>query len=199
MIFRYYETTRGRYITTCHDISIDEPILEEKAFAFVPVYNDYESNHISKHCENCAKTNVIPFPCYQCVRASYCSPRCRRLHDIIHHHECPGYEDNLWKRIGIAHLAVRNLVAGFETVIKGTEFEDRTTPLEFWNELMRRSETDKLFTYGQVLRLNTNFEKMESADLLRYALVCLIRIRVAILSATSSNLYNNFASRPQLC
>lgn len=171
-VFRKFDTVRGRYITTIEKIHVDEPIFEEKAFAFVPVYNNYESNQISKHCENCAKTNVIPFPCYQCGRASYCSPRCQRVHNVIHNHECPGYEDNLWKRIGIAHLALRSLVVGFETVIKGTKFEERTTPLEFWNELMERSETDENFKYGQVLRLGTNFNKMDSADLLRYALVC---------------------------
>lgn len=123
------------------------------------------------HCENCAKTNIIPFPCNVCARVSYCSPSCRVDHNSIHRYECYGYSINLWKKIGIAHLALRNLLTGFDTIINGRTSSKQTTPMEFWTQLIRRSENDPDYEYGHVLRLCTNFDKMDSADLLRYSLV----------------------------
>lgn len=171
IFFRHSDEAHGRYITAKSAIAPDDIILSEKAYAFVPVHNDYESKTIPKHCENCASTNIIPFPCYVCARATYCSPRCLAQHEPIHRYECSGYANNLWKKIGIAHLALRNLVSGFETTIKGMDETKKLSPMEYWVALMARAEHDKDYDYGHVLRLCTNFPKMNSADLLQYALV----------------------------
>lgn len=162
---------RGRFIKTTTPIPENESILTETAFAFVPVYNDYESDSIAMHCENCAKTNIIPFPCNVCARASYCSPSCQQAHHNIHRYECYGYSINLWKKIGIAHLALRNLLTGFDTIVNGSTNLTKTTPIDFWKQLIQRADNDTDYEYGHVLRLCTNFDKMESTDLLRYCLV----------------------------
>lgn len=143
----------------------------EQAYAFVPVCSRYELDAIPLHCENCAKTNIIPFPCVACARASYCGPLCRLAHNDIHRFECHGYLINLWRNIGIAHLAVRNLLVGFETTLKGLTGVEHMTPKKFWSALMQRADNDKDYKYGQVLKLCTNFDRMDSSDLLRYALV----------------------------
>lgn len=164
-------SVNGRFITANENIRTDEPIIREQAFAFVPVYNDYERETISTHCQNCAKTNIIPFPCYQCSRATYCSPDCLENHENIHRYECEGYSIDLWKKIGIAHLAVRNLIVGFEKAAFRVQKLKNATAMDVWKELMDIAEKEKSYDYGQVLRLCTNFDKMDAGDLLRYSLV----------------------------
>lgn len=149
-------------------IKKNELILCEKAFSFVPVYNDYDPNSISYHCQNCAKTNCTPFPCYECVRASYCSPFCLEQHKSIHKYECNGYQKNLWVKIGIAHLAFRNFIVGFFDSIQMLEDAEVSSPERILLTLVGIHQTD--FVYGDVLRLITNFDKMEADDILRYAL-----------------------------
>ncbi|XP_031622222.1 SET and MYND domain-containing protein 4-like [Contarinia nasturtii] len=157
----------GRYVVAGEDIKKEEIIFREKAFAFVPVYNDYHPDTILYHCQNCAKTNCIPFPCNECVRATYCSPLCVERHKAIHKYECVGYQKNLWMKIGIAHLSFRNFLVGFADAIERLD-EIESTPMQVFEKLSSINEPD--FVYGDVLRLVTNFDKMDINDCLRYAL-----------------------------
>lgn len=158
----------GRYVVAGEPIKKNEAIFCERAFSFVPVYNDYDTNSISYHCQNCAKTNCIPFPCYECVRASYCSPICLEQHKPIHKYECVGYQKNLWVKIGIAHLAFRNFIVGFFASIDMLDDAEVSSPERILLTLVGINNVD--FVYGDVLRLVTNFDKMDASDTLRYAL-----------------------------
>lgn len=166
--FRKFEESVGRYVVAGEALKKNQQIYREKAFCFVPVYNDYDPNTISYHCQNCAKTNCIPFPCYNCCRASYCSPSCSEQHKTIHKFECAGYQKNLWVKIGIAHLAFRNFIVGFFDSVKLLDGSKVHTPDDILMTLTGLNKPD--FAYGDVLRLITNFDKMNTNDLLRYAL-----------------------------
>lgn len=52
----------GRYVIAKADIKQNEMIAEEKAFAFVPIYEYCDDEKVSHDCQNCAITNIIPFP-----------------------------------------------------------------------------------------------------------------------------------------
>lgn len=159
----------GRYVVAGENIKKNEPIFGERAFSFVPVYNEYDPNTILYHCQNCAKTNCYtPFPCYECVRSSYCHPTCLEQHKPIHRWECAGYQKNLWVKIGIAHLAFRNFITGFFDSIDALDDAEVSTPEEIVHTLVGINRSD--FQYGDVLRLVTNFDKMDPIDTLRYAL-----------------------------
>lgn len=166
--FRKYGSSVGRYVVAGETIKKNQPIYRERAFVFVPVYNDYDSDTIFYHCQNCAKTNCIPFPCYDCSRASYCNSACLELHKNIHRYECAGYRKNLWMKIGIAHLAFRNFIVGFFESFQVTDELDIGTPDEVLDQLTQSKRSD--FVYKDVLRLVTNFDKMDTSDCLRYAL-----------------------------
>lgn len=166
--FRKHKSSVGRFVIAGEEIKKDQPIYREKAFAFVPVYNDYDPDTIFYHCQNCAKTNCIPFPCYDCVRASYCSLACLDQHKNIHKYECAGYRKNLWMKIGIAHLAFRNFIVGFFESLKLFEEMESGTPDAILNQLNQIKNSDS--AYGDVMRLVTNFDKMDPADCIRYAL-----------------------------
>lgn len=168
-LFRKYSDAVGRYVVAGEKIKKNEPIFEERAFSFVPVYNDYDANSISYHCQNCAKTNCVPFPCYDCVRCTYCGPACFEKHKPIHRFECAGYQKNLWLKIGIAHLAFRNFIVGFfDSIDALNDDAEVSSPEHILQTLIGMDQPD--FQYGDVLRLVTNFDKMDSADTLRYAL-----------------------------
>lgn len=97
---------------------MDEKIISERCFAFVPVSEPFGRRLINVDCENCASTNVIPFFCTTCGRASYCSPSCLKDHQFIHKYECEGYKLNLWHQIGIAHLSLRCLLTGIGALVQ---------------------------------------------------------------------------------
>lgn len=159
----------GRFIVAGEGIKAGEQIYREKAFAFVPVYNDYRKLAISHHCQNCAKTNCIPFPCHECCRASYCSPECCLQHVDIHKYECDAYrEKNLWIKIGIAHLAMRNLLVGFPSLLEKTKHLRAASLSSLWDAILSINDPD--FAYGEALSLVTNFDKMNRLDCLRYVL-----------------------------
>lgn len=70
-------------------------------------------------------------------------------------------------KIGIAHLAFRNFIIGFFDSIQ--RLDDVETTID---QLLCKVTglKDANFRYGNVLRLITNFDKMEAEDCLRYAL-----------------------------
>lgn len=152
-------------------IETNELIINEKAFAFIPVYQKFDGNPIDLHCQNCAATNIIPFPCNQCKRASYCGISCLNEHmENIHRFECSGYKKHLWYEIGIAHLALRTMLCGIKDLIAKIQHLCDATPLLAWNELFLAAEESN-FAYGSVLKLVTNFDETDENDFLGYVLV----------------------------
>lgn len=91
-------------------------------------------------------------------------------HKPIHRFECAGYQKNLWLKIGIAHLAFRNFIIGFFDSIAALDGSDAdlSSPEQILHTLIGINRSD--FQYGDVLRLVTNFDKMDPNDILRYAL-----------------------------
>lgn len=166
-IYREHKSSFGRYIVAGEPIKKNDAIYREKAYAFVPVYGEYAEDTIIYHCQNCAKNNIIPFPCYDCARASYCSIECLDQHKSIHRFECPGYQRNLWMKVGIAQLSIRCFLVGFADSI-GKMGDKSTTPRKLVDKLTETKE--KNFIYGDVLRLTTNLEKMRPEDLLDYVI-----------------------------
>lgn len=71
-------------------------------------------------------------------------------------------------KIGIAHLAFRNFIVGFFESFQVTDELDIGTPDEVLDQLTQSKRSD--FVYKDVLRLVTNFDKMDTSDCLRYAL-----------------------------
>lgn len=183
----------GRFVVAGEAIKKNEPIFCEKAFSFVPVYNDYDPNAISYHCQNCAKTNCIPFPCYECVRASYCSPSCLEQHKNIHKFECAGYQKNLWVKIGIAHLAFRNFIVGFFDAIELLDDVQVSSPEQILLTLVGMNKPN--FVYGDVLKLVPNFDKMVANDTLRYALTAQL---LAIYLEESTDFFTNLPAKCKL-
>lgn len=102
------------------------------------------------------------------MRASYCSVSCLNQHKRIHKYECIGYQKNLWMKIGIAHLAFRNFIVGFFELLEVLDELKTTTPDGIFKQLSEINMTK--FAYADVMRLVTNFEKMDISDCLRYAL-----------------------------
>lgn len=52
---------KGRYIVAGEDIKKDDFIMEEDAFSFVPVKDTFNED-VDNDCQNCARTNIFPFP-----------------------------------------------------------------------------------------------------------------------------------------
>jgi hypothetical protein len=162
----------GRYVLAKSAIKKDEPIFVEKPFAFVPVH-DGSKRITNVDCENCAASNIIPFPCFHCGRASYCSPKCLENHENIHKYECVGYQKNLWYQIGIAHLSLRTLLTGINQLVQkihGFDLEQfKNKPEKIFQHLEdicqqdyqdyfeSSQSSDEFREYGQVFALSTNF------------------------------------------
>ncbi|XP_037046205.1 SET and MYND domain-containing protein 4 [Bradysia coprophila] len=160
---------KGRFMVATEPISTDDLIVTEKAFAFIPVSHQFYENPIEQHCQNCAATNIIPYPCHTCKRATYCGLTCLSEHETIHRFECNGYKKHLWFEVGITHLALRTMLCGINELMTKIQHLHDTTPLLAWNELLLTvDESD--FAYGTVLKLVTNFEKTDTDDFLGYVL-----------------------------
>lgn len=148
-------------------IDSDEMIQREKAFAFVPCYTNNknvddlqdEIATVDYLCQNCALTNCIPFPCYGCSCASYCSPKCRDEHEPVHRFECVGYQMDLWREHEIAHFAMRSLLVGIESAVRNMNILSHKTASAAWKAIV--SENDSQCDYADVLALITNFDKMD--------------------------------------
>lgn len=82
---------------------------------------------------------------------------------------------NLWPNIGIAHLAFRTFIVGFDSLINELEKLNLRDikPFDVLMEIVKlyKNEKNHKFNYGEVLELVTNFNKMEKEDVCRYALV----------------------------
>lgn len=63
----------GRHAIAQETLHTDSMIARETAVSFVPVY--HPNTNFSYHCQQCARVNVIPFPCATCGSAHYCRDR----------------------------------------------------------------------------------------------------------------------------
>uniref|UniRef100_A0A6E8VWN5 Protein-lysine N-methyltransferase SMYD4 n=1 Tax=Anopheles coluzzii TaxID=1518534 RepID=A0A6E8VWN5_ANOCL len=165
----------GRYVVAAEAIKANDTVARETAVSFVPVYDPESSSTLpSFDCQKCAKVNVVPFPCPTCGRACYCSTRCRVAHRPVHRFECFGYRKHLWYQIGIAHLGLRCFLDGFGT-IAGEMAKATDASVCYQRVLEATREEDNPFShYGRVLRLVTNFDKMDPDDRMRYTLAGLM-------------------------
>ncbi|CAD7076761.1 unnamed protein product [Hermetia illucens] len=111
---------RGRYVVSDEPISKGEVILSEEAFASVPLHP--EADLLSPKprflCDNCAESDIVPFPCYECRRTFYCSPKCREMHMRLHRVECEAYKKALLNKMPLEHLALRCLSIMFDELLK---------------------------------------------------------------------------------
>lgn len=167
---------KGRHIIADECIEDTNKILSENAFAFVPLRPCFVSNSGKSlntyDCQNCAKTNVIPILCKSCNQATYCSLDCMLRHQNIHSYECRGYQLLLWHEIGIAYLAFRTFLQGFqkfqELLDENFAGKDLEQILENAVEVEFYPEQDQ---YRLLLSLETHFEDMMHGDLVTFALV----------------------------
>lgn len=165
---RKYESSVGRFISTNEQIIEGTLVMEENAFAFVPVYSGKEMNQTFDHCQHCGEINCVPVLCPECKCASYCSNRCRDNHKYIHQLECAGYQMNLWMNVGIAHLAFRTFITGFDQ--SQQKFAKMKPNLTGSQVLFNLISYDTNFVYRDVLKLITNFDKLNPKDLFTYCL-----------------------------
>uniref|UniRef100_A0A182Y0H3 Protein-lysine N-methyltransferase SMYD4 n=1 Tax=Anopheles stephensi TaxID=30069 RepID=A0A182Y0H3_ANOST len=167
--------TKGRHAIAQETLHTDHIISRETAVSFVPVYDP--NGRTSYHCQKCARVNVIPFPCSSCGGACYCSIQCRADHRQVHRFECAGYQKRLWYFIGIAHLGIRSFLDGFDTIrselLKVSAASCVEWSLRKWLGAITSGGKD-YGQYGKVLRLVTNFHKMDPDDVLRYAMAALM-------------------------
>lgn len=174
-VSRMYNDKVGRYAVAKREIKKGELIFVEKPYAFVPVH-DGSKRITNVDCENCGLTNIIPFLCSDCSRASYCSPSCCADHMKIHKFECFGYKKNLWYQIGIASLSLRTILTGISMLcnkINGLDkkqFKNQPEKIfKHLNEICGKNynnyfdsdveKSDEFQPYGQVFGLCTNFFK----------------------------------------
>lgn len=93
-------------------------------------------------------------------------------------------------KLGIAHLSFRNFVVGFADAIERLD-ETESTAEQVLEKLMTIIAPD--FVYGDVLRLVTNFDKMDTSDCLRYALTA------QLLAVYLDECTDFFTNLPQKC
>lgn len=166
----------GRFVIAQKPITTNEKIMSETPFAFVPVHNYGVKKYFNTDCENCALVNVWPFLCLECRHSTYCSSLCRDSHRSIHKYECEGYKKNLFFEIGIAHLSLRVLLVGFNSLIPLFESLDRTefknNPEKIFNIILSKANEkcqnyfekrdDKFYEYARVLSLQPNLLRNET-------------------------------------
>lgn len=165
---RKFKPSGGRYLVTAEGIKANQPIFCEKAFAFVPAYKYDDTDLIQYSCQCCAQVNCLPFPCYDCARASYCTPLCLSHHESIHKYECIGYQKNLWIKLGIGHLAFRTFMTGFEEAVEKLIEKKKSNVRDIFTSLISGNQPN--VTYSNVLRLVSHIDRLSPRNVLRYAL-----------------------------
>lgn len=166
---------QGRHVLAQESININTEILTEKAFAFVPLRSCLANEQQSLQgfdCQKCAKTNIVPYFCLTCSRASYCSIKCLQDHQIIHQNECEGYTFDLWHEIGIAYLAFRTFLTGFDCVLESIrEHIGLDGPQILFSRILDEPFDSYTEQYRLLLSLQSHFESLPIEDLLSFALV----------------------------
>ncbi|CAG5100453.1 Similar to SMYD4: SET and MYND domain-containing protein 4 (Homo sapiens) [Cotesia congregata] len=142
---REYSPTRGRHVIANESIQKGDVLFVEKPFAFVPLDNA-TSDILCTHC--CGLITDSAIPCRSCSSILYCSRECWMKSWSYHKFECSGYQSEIWKQIGIAHLALKSLLISVET--------------------------DDVTRFNDVEELVTNIDKLNSEDLIMYSVAAMM-------------------------
>lgn len=189
--FRDQHSSVGRLKTT-EPIKKDEQIYSEKAYSFVPANLIPDTDEISYTCQHCAKINCIPFPCYDCARASYCSPMCVADHAPIHNYECAGHQKNLWTKLGFGYLAFRTFIVGFAELVEILSEMNRPTTVEnVWSVLTL--DWVRKYAYGRVVQMPSPIDQTDVRVALRFALTA------QLLTAYLADCTDFFKRMPPVC
>uniref|UniRef100_A0A336MCZ5 Protein-lysine N-methyltransferase SMYD4 n=1 Tax=Culicoides sonorensis TaxID=179676 RepID=A0A336MCZ5_CULSO len=170
------DSMKGRYILAQKDIDDANQILTETVFAFVPLKpcltSSSEKSGTSFDCQNCAKSNIIPILCQKCNHAVYCSQACARSHHRIHGYECKGHQIWLWHEIGIAFLAFRTFLEGFDQIKMELDLKlnEKREIEEIMKEIIEMEFDPYKDQYKLLLSLQTHFENMNQGDLNTFAI-----------------------------
>ncbi|KAG8035770.1 hypothetical protein G9C98_001426 [Cotesia typhae] len=139
---REYSPIRGRHVIANESIQKGDILFVEKPFAFVPLDNA-TSDILCTHC--CGLITDSAIPCRSCSSILYCSRECWMKSWSYHKFECSGYQSEIWKQIGIAHLALKSLLISVEM--------------------------DDVTRFNDVEELVTNIDKLNSEDLIMYSVL----------------------------
>ncbi|XP_076750657.1 protein-lysine N-methyltransferase SMYD4 [Xylocopa sonorina] len=125
-IDRKYTKELGRHVVAKKFIEKGDILFLEKPVSFVLVNTDAYNL-----CQNCSCSNTdIPVPCTICSNTLYCNENClNKAWSSYHCWECPGSQMELWKEIGIGHLALKVLLTCTTTTdrIKFNEMQNLVT------------------------------------------------------------------------
>ncbi|CAL7948204.1 unnamed protein product [Xylocopa violacea] len=126
IIDRKYIKELGRHVVANRFIKKGDILFLEKPVSFVLVNAD--AYNLCQNC-NCSNTD-IPVPCTMCLNTLYCNENCsNKAWSSYHCWECPGSQMELWKEIGIGHLALKVLLTCTTTMdkIKFNEMQNLVT------------------------------------------------------------------------
>lgn len=151
---------RGRYVVAAQDLIINDAIICERAFSFVPLSDAASGQEWPNICSHCAGIILIArHICTDCYSVVYCNRSCQSADQRLHRFECPGFRRSIWQALGIAHLAFRTMLR----LVFGRN--------EDGDDYNKDDETKRL-EVDAVTRLGTNFTKLKDTDLLHsYAMV----------------------------
>ncbi|EDV35449.1 uncharacterized protein Dana_GF12496 [Drosophila ananassae] len=159
---------RGRYMVATEAIPQGTAIFSERASCFVPL----EQRLI---CQQCASSLMsAPIPCPQChQKVVYCSRKCREGHANIHRYECAGYRMDLFKLLGVSHLALRMVLVYVPLILP--DLRDCKSSKEIWESLMKlvnEPEQGKMVPeYMQSLRMVSHLDQAPRPELV-YHMLC---------------------------
>ncbi|XP_043594924.1 SET and MYND domain-containing protein 4-like isoform X2 [Bombus pyrosoma] len=161
-IDKIYNQELGRHVIANKSIKKGDILFLEKPVSFVLLSHDIYN--LCPHC-NCSNTD-IPVPCTTCLNTFYCNEHClTKAWSLYHCWECPGNQMELWKEIGIGHLALKVL-------------------------LTCSTMTDEI-KFNEIQNLVTNFDKLSMDDLTVYGITA-VMLTIYLLKYTnffqSSNL-----------
>ncbi|KAH8318331.1 hypothetical protein KR074_009119 [Drosophila pseudoananassae] len=159
---------RGRYMVANEAIPQGTVIFSERASCFVPL----EQRLICQHCATSLMS--APIPCPQChQRVVYCSRKCREDHANIHRYECAGYRMDLFKLLGVSHLALRMVVVYMPLILPS--LRECKSSKEIWESLMKLvNEPDvekNVPEYKRSLRMISHLDQAERPEFV-YHMLC---------------------------
>ncbi|XP_043788220.1 SET and MYND domain-containing protein 4-like isoform X2 [Apis laboriosa] len=161
-IDRIHNEKLGRHVVANKFIKEGDILFLEEPISFVLLNHDTYS-----FCQYCNNLNTdIPVPCRTCLNTFYCNENClTKAWSLYHCWECPGNQMNLWKEIGIGHLALKVL-------------------------LTCSTITDKI-KFNEMQNLVTNFDKLSMDDLTIYGITA-IMLTIYLFKYTNFFKINNF-------
>ncbi|XP_076384434.1 protein-lysine N-methyltransferase SMYD4 isoform X2 [Megalopta genalis] len=191
-IDKKYNEESGRHVTANRFIKKGETLFIEKPMSFVVLNHDT----VDRFCQHCNRLNTdLPVPCTKCLNTFYCTVNClNEAWSLYHCWECPGSHMDIWKEIGIGHLAlkvlltcttttdtievneIQNLVTHFDEVpiedliVYGITAVMLTTYLLQYTDFFERNDINDHLAYDFNIITNNNKHLYVSSLLLRYML-----------------------------